>query len=152
MTMRSALRLIPLMVIGAVAAFQLAGPLTSFYKTHAVASRPQPSASSSIDPHASPTSCPASLPVPKSATAATSPAPALPFAIWVNLPASASASSTRVATLSQGTQATADGRAPDASGNLWYHAKLGSQAGWLRADFVSSTALHAASGFGWSLM
>ncbi len=158
MTMRSALRLIPLMVIGAVAAFLLAGPLTSFYKTHAVASRPQPSASSSIDPHASPTSCPASLPVPKSATAATSPAPALPFAIWVNDPlgvnlrASASASSARVATLSQGTQATADGRAPDASGNLWYHAKLGSQAGWLRADFVSSTPLHTASGFGWSLM
>jgi len=158
MTMRSALRLIPLMAIGAVAAFLLAGPLTSFYQTHAVAGRPQPSASGSIDPHASPTSCPASLPVPKSATAVTSPAPALPFAIWVNDPlgvnlrASASASSARVATLSQGTQATADGRAPDASGNLWYHAKLGSQAGWLRADFVSGTPLHTASGFGWSLM
>src|SRR5205823_14654319 len=86
MTMRSALRLIPLMALGAVAAFLLAGPLTSFYKTHAVASRPQPSASSSIDPHASPTSCPASLPVPKSATAVTSPAPALPFALWVHDP------------------------------------------------------------------
>src|SRR5437763_15318048 len=158
MTMRSALRLIPLMVIGAVAAFLLAGPLTSFYKTHAVASRPQPSASSSIDPHASPTSCPASLPVPKSTTVVAPSAPALPFAIWVdeplgvNLRSAASASSGRVATLSQGTQATADARAPDASGQLWYHVKLGSQAGWLRADFVSSSPLHVASGFGWSLM
>src|SRR5438045_9326222 len=86
MTMRSALRLIPLMAIGAVAAFLLAGPLTSLYKTHAVASRPQPSASSSIDPHASPTSCPASLPVPKSTTVVAPSAPALPFALWVNDP------------------------------------------------------------------
>ena len=159
MTMRSALRLIPLMVIGAVAAFLLAGPLTSFYKTHAVAGRPQPSASSSIDPHASPTSCPASLPVPKSTTVVTPSVPALPFSIWVNDPLgvnlrpTASASSGRViATLSQGTQATADARAPDSSGNTWYHVKVGSQAGWLRADFVSSTSLHTASGFGWSLM
>ena len=158
MTMRSALRLIPLMAIGAAAAFLLAGPLSSLYKTHAVAGRPQPSASGSIDPHPSPTSCPASLPVPKSATVVAPLAPALPFAIWVNDPlgvnlrSSASASSARVATLSQGTQATADARAPDASGNLWYHVKLGSQAGWLRADFVSSTPLHVASGFGWSLM
>src|SRR4029077_12060067 len=55
MNMRSALRLIPLMAIGAVAAFLLAGPLTSLYKTHAVASRAPPSASFTIDPHASPT-------------------------------------------------------------------------------------------------
>ena len=158
MTMRSALRLIPLMAIGAAAAFLLAGPLTFFYQTHAVAGRPQPSASSSIDPHASPTSCPASLPVPKSATVVAPSAPALPFAIWVNDPlgvnlrSAASASSARVATLTQGTQATADARAPDASGNVWYHVKLGSQAGWLRGDLVSSTPLHTASGFGWSLM
>jgi len=135
MTMRSALRLIPLMAIGAAAAFLLAGPLTSLYKTHAVAGRPQPSASSSIDPHPSPTSCPASLPVPKSATVVAPSAPALPFAVWVNDPlgvnlrTAASAASARVATLTQGTQATADARAPDASGNLWYHVKLGRQAG-----------------------
>src|ERR1700674_5964055 len=87
MNMRSALRLIPLMAIGAVAAFLLAGPLTSLYKTHAVAGRPQPSASPTIDPHASPTSCPASLPMPKSAPTVTPPAaPALPFPIWVNEP------------------------------------------------------------------
>src|SRR2546429_1840218 len=153
MTMRSALRLIPLMAIGAVAPSLLAGPLTPLYKTHAVASRPQPSASSSIDPHASPTSCPASLPVTKSTTVVVPSAPALPFAIWVNDPlgvnlrSAASASSARVATLSQGAQATADARAADASGQLWYHVKLGSQAGWLRADFVSSSPLHVASGF-----
>src|SRR3981081_1337880 len=157
MGMRSALRLIPLMVIGAVAAFLLAGPLTSFYKTHAVASRPQPSPSSTADPHASPTTCPASLPMPKSPPAATPSAPSLPFPIFVNDPlgvnlrASASASSTRLATLSQGTQATADGRAPDASGNTWYHVTLASQAGWVRSDFVTITPIHAASGFGWSL-
>jgi hypothetical protein len=57
-----------------------------------------------------------------------------------------------LATLTQGTQATADGRAPDASGNTWYHVSLGSQAGWVRSDFVVTTAVHAASGFGWSLM
>jgi hypothetical protein len=106
MTMRSALRLIPLMAIGAAAAFLLAGPLTSLYKTHAVAGRPQPSASGSIDPHASPTSCPASLPVPKSATVVAPSVPPLPFAVWVNDPlgvnlrTAASASSGRVAIFS----------------------------------------------------
>jgi uncharacterized protein YgiM (DUF1202 family) len=159
MNMRSALRLIPLMAIGAVAALLLAGPLTSLYKTQAVASRPQPSTSATADPHASPTSCPASLPMPKSAPALTPPpAPALPFPVWVNDPlgvnlrSTASASSARLGTLSQGTQATADGRSPDASGNLWYHVKLGSQAGWVRTDFVVTAPLHAASGFGWGLM
>ena len=158
MGMRSALRLIPLMVIGAVAAFLLAGPLTSFYKTHAVASRPQTSPSTTIDPHASPTTCPASLPMPKAPAASTPSTPSLPFTIWVNDPlgvnlrSAASASSTRLTTLTQGTQATADGRAPDASGNIWYHVTLGTQAGWVRSDFVTTTALHAASGSGWSLM
>jgi len=159
MNMRSALRLIPLMAIGAVAAFLLAGPLTSLYKTHAVASRPQPSASPTIDPHASPTSCPASLPMPKSALTVTPPpAPALPFTIWVNEPlgarlrAGASTSTAQLAILSQGTQAIADQLAPDASGNVWYHVKTASQAGWVRADLVVATPLHAASGFGWSLM
>ena len=159
MNMRSALRLIPLMAIGAVAAFLLAGPLTSLYKTHAVAGRPQPSASPTIDPHASPTSCPASLPMPKSAPTVTPPAaPALPFPIWVNEPlgaklrAGASSSTAQLAILSQGTQAIADQRAPDASGNVWYHVKAASLAGWVRSDLVSATALHAASGVGWSLM
>ena len=159
MNMRSALRLIPLMAIGALAAFLLAGPLGSLYKTGAVAGRPQPSASAMIDPHASPTSCPASLPMPKSAPTATTPAtPALPFPVWVNDPlgvnlrASASASSARLATLTQGTQATADQRAPDASGNVWYRVKLGTQAGWVRSDFVMTTPLHSASGAGWSLL
>ena len=159
MNMRSALRLIPLMAIGAVAAFLLAGPLTSLYKTHAVAGRPQPSASPTIDPHASPTSCPASLPMPKSAPTVTPPvAPALPFTIWVNEPlgarlrAGASTSTAQLAILAQGTQAIADQRAPDASGNVWYHVKTASQAGWVRSDLVVATPLHAASGFGWSLM
>jgi hypothetical protein len=159
MNMRSALRLIPLMAIGAAAAFLLAGPLTSLYKTHAVASRPQPSTSATIDPHASPTSCPASLPMPKTATTVTPPsAPALPFPVWVNEPlgaklrAGASASTGPLAILSQGTQATADQRAPDASGYVWYHVKAASLAGWVRSDLVVTSALHAASGIGWSLM
>jgi hypothetical protein len=159
MSMRSALRLIPLMAIGAVAAFLLAGPLTSLYKTHAVASRPQPSASPTIDPHASPTSCPASLPMPKAAPTVTPPAaPALPFTIWVNEPlgaklrAGASASTGQLAILSQGAQATADQRAPDASGNVWYHVKAATLAGWVRSDLVVATPLQAASGLGWSLM
>ena len=158
MGMRSALRLIPLMVIGAVAAFLLAGPLTSFYKTHAVASRPQSSPDATIDPHASPTTCPASLPMPKAPAAVTPSTPTLPFPIWVNDPlgvnlrSAASASSTRLAILTQGTQATADGRAPDQSGNTWYHVTLAGQAGWVRSDFVVATPLHPASGSGWSLM
>jgi hypothetical protein len=147
------------MAIGAVAAFLLAGPLTSLYKTHAVAGRPQPSASPTIDPHASPTSCPASLPMPKSAPTVTPPsAPALPFTIWVNEPlgaklrAGASASTAQLAILSQGTQAIADQRAPDASGNVWYHVKAATLAGWVRSDLVVATPLQAASGLGWSLM
>src|SRR5712692_7081738 len=86
MGMRSALRLIPLMVIGAAATFLLAGALTSFYKPHAVASRPQPSPSTTVDPHASPTTCPASLPMPKAPAALTPSTPSLPFPIWVNDP------------------------------------------------------------------
>jgi SH3 domain-containing protein len=159
MNMRSALRLIPLIALGALAAFLLAGPLSSLLKTNAVASRPQPSASASVDPHASPTSCPASLPMPKSAPASTAaPSPALPFAVWVNDPlgvnlrAAASASGTRLATLTQGTQVTVDARSGDAAGNPWYHVTNGTQKGWIRADFVASTPLHPASGTGWSLM
>src|SRR6266700_271554 len=159
MNMRSALRLIPLMAIGAAAAFLLVGPLTSFYKTHAVAGRPQPSDSATIDPHASPTSCPPSLTMTKTATTVTPPTvPALPFTVWVNEPlgakvrAGASSSTAQLGILSQGTQATADQRAPDASANVWYHVKQASLAGWVRSDLVVSTALHAASGSGWSLM
>jgi hypothetical protein len=97
--------------------------------------------------------------MPKSAPTVTPPAaPALPFPIWVNEPlgaklrAGASSSTAQLAILSQGTQAIADQRAPDASGNVWYHVKAASLAGWVRSDLVSATALHAASGFGWSLM
>jgi len=147
------------MAIGAAAAFLLAGPLTSLYKTHAVAGRPQPSASATIDPHASPTACPASLPMPKTAATVAPPAaPVLPFPVWVNEPlgaklrAGASSSTAQLGILSQGTQATADQRAPDAAGNVWYHVKQASLAGWVRSDLVVTTALHAASGFGWSLM
>jgi hypothetical protein len=147
------------MAIGAVAAFLLAGPLTSLYKSNAVASRPPTSPSPTVDPHASPTSCPASLPMPTSpGTAPVVATPALPFPIWVNDPLgvnlrpTASTAGRAIATLTQGTQATADRRAPDSSGNVWYHVTVGSQSGWVRSDFVVTTPLHAASGFGWSLM
>src|SRR5438552_15662559 len=158
MNMRSALRLIPLMAIGAAAAFLLAGPLTSLYKSNAVAGRPQPSASGTIDPHASPTSCPASLPMPKTATTITPPAaPGLPFPVWVNEPlgakvrAGASSSTAQLGILSQGTQATADLRAPDASGNVCYHVKQGSLAGWVGPDPVGTPPLNAPRGPAWSL-
>jgi SH3 domain-containing protein len=156
--MRSALRLIPLMAIGAVAAFLLAGPLFSLYKSNAVASRPPASPSASIDPHASPTTCPASLPAPKSPGMVQVSTPTLPFPVWVNDPlgvhlrSAASASSSVVSTLNQGTQANADRQTPDSAGNLWYHVAIGSTSGWLRSDFVVTTPLHAASGPGWSLM
>lgn len=155
--MRSALRLIPLMVIGAVAAFLLVGPLTSLLKTHAVASRPQPTAT--VDPHPSPTTCPASLPMPKSSAAVVSPtAPAFPYPVWVNTPlgvnlrSSAAASGSLLATLAQGTQATADSRVTDAGGNPWYHVSVGGKSGWLRADFMTATPVHPAAAHGWSLM
>jgi hypothetical protein len=97
--------------------------------------------------------------MPKTAATVTPPAmPALPFSIWVNEPlgarlrAGASSSTAQLAVLSQGTQAIADQRAPDASGNVWYHVKAASQTGWVRSDFVVTTPLHAASGSGWSLM
>ncbi|MDQ6713170.1 MAG: SH3 domain-containing protein [Candidatus Dormibacteraeota bacterium] len=97
--------------------------------------------------------------MPKAATTVTPPAaPALPFQVWVNEPlgarlrAGASASTAQLAILAQGTTAVADQRAPDASGNAWYHVKAASQVGWVRSDLVVTTAIHAASGFGWSLM
>jgi hypothetical protein len=147
------------MAIGAVAAFLLAGPLTSLYKTHAVASRPQPSASGTIDPHPSPTSCPASLPIPgHDFTVIAGPVPALPTAIWVNDPlgvnlrSAPSAGGALVVTLVQGTQGNADGRATDASGKIWFHVTTGNRSGWLRSDFVVTNSIHAANGAGWSLM
>jgi hypothetical protein len=147
------------MAIGAVAAFLLAGPLTSLYKTHAVASRPQPSASATTDPHPSPTSCPASLPMPAhDFTVISGPVPALPTPIWVNDPlgvnlrSAPSMGSTLVATLAQGTQGNADSRATDASGKVWFHVTTGNRSGWLRSDFVVTNAIHPASGAGWSLM
>jgi hypothetical protein len=145
------------MAIGALAAFFLAGPLTSLYKSNAVASRPQPSATAT--PNASPTSCPASLPMPK--TAGSPPATAalsLPFPVWVNDPlgvhlrTAPSTSSVVVSTLTQGTQANATSRVTDASGHVWYHVTIGAQSGWVRSDFVATTPLQPASGTGWSLL
>src|SRR5207248_2048262 len=63
-----------------------------------------------------------------------------------------SSSTAQLGILSQGSQATADQRAPDASGSVWYHVKQASLAGWVRSDLVVTTAIHAASGLGWSLM
>jgi hypothetical protein len=159
MNMRSALRLIPLMAIGAVAAFLLAGPLTSLYKTHAVASRPQPSASASIDPHPSPTSCPASLPIPaKEFTTISGPIPFLPASIWINDPlgvhlrSAPTTSSATIATLAQGIQVTADRVGTDASHADWYHVTTANQSGWVSSDLVSVTPIHLATSTGWSLM
>jgi uncharacterized protein YgiM (DUF1202 family) len=96
---------------------------------------------------------PSAAGTPPAAVAAT-----LPFAIWVNDPlgvnlrSAASASSTRIATLTQGSQVTADRRTTDASGAAWYHVSSGSQSGWVRSDFMATTPLHAASGAGWTLM
>ena len=157
--MRSALRLIPLMAIGALAAFLLAGPLTSLYKSNAVAGRPQPSASATVNPNASPTSCPASLPMPKAAgSAPATVTPAFPYPIWVNDPlgvnlrSAPSSSAARITTLTQGTQASASSRATDSAGYVWDHVTVGTQSGWVRSDFVTATPLHPASGLGWSLM
>ena len=155
--MRSALRLIPLMAIGAIAAFVLAGPLFSLYKSNAVASRSQPSPRATIDPHASPTSCPASLPMPKTPATVSTSTPTLPFPVWVNDPlganlrVSASSTSARITTLNQGTQANADGQQRN-GGDLWYHVSVGTTTGWVRSDLVATTPLHAANGPGWSLM
>ncbi len=86
------------------------------------------------------------------------PAPSLPFSIWVNDPlgvnlrTAASTSGALIRTLNQGTQATADRQATDGSGARWYHVTLGSQSGWVRADFVVNHSVHVMSGTGWSLM
>jgi hypothetical protein len=144
------------MVIGAVAAFLLVGPLTSLLKTHAVASRPLPIATA--DPHPSPSSCPASLPMPKAPAVVIPANRPLPFPIWVNDPLGVnlrntpSAVGTRIATLTQGTQATADQVTTDSGAKSWYHLALATQSGWVRADFVTNTPVHPASGAGWSLM
>jgi uncharacterized protein YgiM (DUF1202 family) len=96
--------------------------------------------------------------MPKTAGTVSTIPPAFPFTVWVNDPlgvnmrSAASASSSRVTTLNQGTQATADRQTTDGSGNLWYHVTIGTTAGWIRSDFAVTTALHAASGPGWSLM
>ncbi|HEY9288647.1 MAG TPA: SH3 domain-containing protein, partial [Candidatus Dormibacteraeota bacterium] len=128
------------------------------YKSNAVASRSQPSPRATIDPHASPTSCPASLQMPKTPPTVSTQTPTLPFPVWVNDPlganlrTSANASSARITTLNQGTQANADAQQRNAGGDLWYHVSVGTTRGWVRSDLVATTALHAANGPGWSLM
>lgn len=156
--MRSAVRLIPLVVLGALAAFLLVGPLASLYNTRAAASRPQTSATARPTGQPSPTSCPASLPLPQHEPGVLpTPSPALPFAIWVNDPlgvnlrSTASKSGTLIRTLNQGTQATADRQLTDSAGARWYHVTIGSQPGWLRADFVVDHSIHELNGTGWSL-
>jgi uncharacterized protein YgiM (DUF1202 family) len=156
-SMRSALRLLPLMAIGALAAFLLAGPLTSLYKTHAVASRPQPTPLATVT-KTTPTPCPASLPTPAQNSTTTAATPTLPTSTWVNAPLGVnfrdapSTSGKLLTTLAQGTQGTADSKVQDASGNVWYHLTVGSQTGWSRADFISTIPIHPVSGTGWSLM
>jgi uncharacterized protein YgiM (DUF1202 family) len=156
--MRSALRLLPLMAIGAVAAFLLAGPLTSLYKTHAVASRPQPTPLATITTKPTPTSCPASLPMPAATAISTAPSATLPTSIWVNAPLGVnfrdapSTSGKVLTTLAQGVQGNADSKVQDAAGNVWYHLTVGSKTGWSRADFLSTVPIHPVSGTGWSLM
>lgn len=96
-----------------------------------------------------PAGAPATIPTPQ---------PTFPFAVWVNDPlgvnlrTAPSTSGTLIKTLNQGTQATADREAVDASAAHWYHVTTGSQSGWLRADFVVNHAVHVLSGEGWSLM
>ncbi len=157
--MRSAVRLIPLVVLGALAAFLLVGPLASLYNTRAAASRPQTSATARPTGQPAPTSCPASLPLPQHEPGVLPvPSPALPFSIWVNDPlgvnlrTAASTSGTLIRTLNQGTQALADRQLTDGTGARWYHVTIGSQSGWLRADFVVNHSVHVLSGVGWSLM
>jgi len=143
------------MAIGALAAFLLAGPLTSLYKTHAVAGRPQPTPLATVS--ATPTTCPASLPVPAQ-NSTTSTAPTLPTSIWVNAPLGVNfrdaprTSGKLLTTLAQGVQGKADSKVTDAAGNTWYHLAVGSQTGWSRADFISTVPIHPVSGTGWSLM
>ena len=157
--MRSAVRLIPLVVLGALAAFLLVGPLASLYNTRAAASRPQPSATTQPTVQPSPTTCPRSLPTPQHEPAVL-PAqpPSLPFSVWVNDPlgvnlrATASKTGTLVRTLNQGTQASADRQVLDSAGARWYRVTIGSQSGWLRADFVVNHSISVMSGTGWSLM
>jgi uncharacterized protein YgiM (DUF1202 family) len=145
------------MAIGAAAAFLLAGPLSSLYTTHAAASRPQPTPRPTITA-ASPTSCPTSLPMPgQNATTSAAP-PALPSSIWINAPLGVnfrdapSTSGKLLTTLAQGVQGNADSTATDAARNVWYHMTVGSQTGWVRADFISTVPIHPVSGTGWSLM
>lgn len=146
------------MAIGAAAAFLLAGPLTSLYKTHAVASRPQPTPLATITTKATPTSCPASLPMPTQNAISSAASSLLPTSIWVNAPLGVnfrdapSTSGKLLTTLAQGVQGNADSRVQDAAGNVWYHLTVGSQTGWSRADFISTVAIHPVSGTGWSLM
>jgi uncharacterized protein YgiM (DUF1202 family) len=144
------------MVIGALAAFLLLGPLPQLFKTqHVAAGRPQ----SSSSPSSNSTPCNVAGTPPAGATPAASPSkPTLPASIWVNDPLgvnmreTAGTSGKLIATLSQGTQASADSQSVDTAGNPWYHVTVGSQAGWVRADFMATYALRLAIGDGWSLM
>jgi len=97
--------------------------------------------------------------MPKSPAAIVSPAVApFPHTVWVNTPlgvnvrSAASANSSLIATLSQGTQASADSQVTDAAGNPWYHVSIGSKSGWLRADFMTASPVQPASMTGLSLM
>jgi hypothetical protein len=152
-TVQSVAVIIVLLAVGGGAAFLLSGKL---------APKPsQPSTSVSGD-KASPTprqtDCTAAPAAPQPVTQPTAGAAPIPGPYWVNTPlgvnlrSGPSATAAKVTTLSQGTALQVTGQSSDAAGNRWDSVSVGSQAGWIRSDFVVPTAIKPVSGTGFSLM
>ncbi len=170
--MRLALRFVPVVLIGGLAALLLVGPLAHLYASPPPARQsPQPSAA----PSGSVTTLPGSggatgidqVRCPLPARPVTAPpgtpapvAPALPVKIWVNDPlgvnvrAAPDIRSARLDTLSQGTAATAFERTTDGSGALWYHMSRpdDDRLGWVMGAFVVTHPISRAGADGWQAM
>jgi hypothetical protein len=147
---KSAAAIVALMALGGGAAFLVLGRLAPPPAAR-VSATPSPSLPSAVSCSATPAP-PAPLP------AATPSSAAFPASYWVNDPlgvnlrSGPSASSSKLSTLTQGTQMNATSQTTDSSGNRWDNVTTGGQTGWVRADFIVPIAIHPAGGDGFSLM
>jgi len=173
--MRSVLRILPMVLVGGLAAVLLVGPLSRLGLGHLLAGRPPTSTSSLHSPAGSPLAAPAGLPLtgPSGSGCALPPRPervvragntaalTLPVRLWVNDPlgvnlrAAPGVAAERIGLLSQGTAVNAVEGSADASGALWYRVNglEGGAQGWVMGAFLVATPVRlTVSSDGWQAL
>jgi Bacterial SH3 domain len=156
-------QLAPAVLIGGLTGFALIGPVSHLFPGWAAV--PAPASMASVSPPPTPSSTTTSTTCyvrggPLLAAPQPTPTASAPSAIWVNAPLGVnlrtgpSVSSTRLATLPQGTRAPVLSQQAGPDGALWYQVQpSGLPTGWVHGAYVVPMAIHTVTtGEGWSLM